>query len=323
VQAIVVSEQGGPDALVATEVPDPVPEPGEVVVRVDYAGVNFVDTYKRRGLYPMEVPFIPGEEGSGEVAAVDEGVVELAVGDRVAWSGVTGAYAELAAIPSDRVLAVPEGVSSEVAAAVLLQGMTAHYLVHDTYPLQAGDRCLIHAGAGGVGRLLIQMAKQAGAEVFTTVGSGEKVDIARAAGADHVIDYQQVDFRPAVEAIAGSRPLAVVYDGVGGTTFDDGLALLKRRGMMVVFGGASGPVPPVDPLRLMRAGSLYLTRPTMGDYIAGRDDLVRRADAVFTAVAAGDLAVLIGARYPLADAADAHRALESRKTVGKILLTTG
>jgi NADPH2:quinone reductase len=322
-QAIVVSEQGGPDALVATEVPHPVPEPGEVVVRVDYAGVNFVDTYKRRGLYPVEVPFIPGEEGSGEVAAVGEGVVELAVGDRVAWSGVTGAYAELAAIPSDRVLAVPEGVSSDVAAAVLLQGMTAHYLVHDTYPLQAGDRCLIHAGAGGVGRLLIQMAKQAGAEVFTTVGSDEKVDIARAAGADHVIDYQQVDFRPAVEAIAGSRPLTVVYDGVGGTTFDDGLALLKRRGMMVLFGGASGPVPPVDPLRLMRAGSLYLTRPTMGDHIAGRDDLVRRADAVFTAVAAGNLAVLIGARYPLADAADAHRALESRKTVGKILLTTG
>ncbi len=322
-QAIVVSDQGGPDALVATEVPDPVPEPGEVVVRVDYAGVNFVDTYKRRGLYPMEVPFIPGEEGSGEVAAVGEGVVELAVGDRVAWSRVTGAYAELAAIPSDRVLAVPEGVSSDVAAAVLLQGMTAHYLVHDTYPLRAGDRCLIHAGAGGVGRLLIQMAKQAGAEVFTTVGSDEKVDVARAAGADHVIDYQQVDFRPAVEAIGGSRPLTVVYDGVGNTTFDDGLALLKPRGMMVLFGGASGPVSPVDPLRLMREGSLYLTRPTMGDYIAGRDDLTRRADAVFTAVAAGDLDVLIGGRFPLGDAADAHRALESRKTVGKILLTTG
>ena len=322
-QAIVVSEQGGPDALVATEVPDPVPESGEVLIRVDYAGVNFVDTYKRRGLYLMEVPFIPGEEGSGEVAAVGEGVVELAVGDRVAWSGVTGAYAELAAIPSDRVLAVPEGVSSDVAAAVLLQGMTAHYLVHDTHPLQAGDRCLIHAGAGGVGLLLIQMAKQAGAEVFTTVGSDEKVDVARAAGADHVIDYQQVDFRPAVEAIGGSRPLTVVYDGVGGTTFDDGLALLKPRGMMVLFGGASGPVSPVDPLRLMREGSLYLTRPTMGDYIAGRDDLARRADAVFTAVAAGDLDVLIGGRFPLGDAADAHRALESRKTVGKILLTTG
>jgi NADPH2:quinone reductase len=271
----------------------------------------------------MEVPFIPGEDGSGEVAAVGEGVVELAIGDRVAWSRVTGAYAELAAIPSDRVLAVPEGVTSDVAAAVLLQGMTAHYLVHDTYPLQAGDRCLIHAGAGGVGRLLIQMAKQAGAEVFTTVGGGEKVDVARAAGADHVIDYQQVDFRSAVEDIGGPRPLTVVYDGVGGTTFDDGLALLKPRGMMVLFGGASGPVSPVDPLRLMREGSLYLTRPTLGDHIAGRDDLVRRADAVFTAVVSGDLAVLIGARYPLADAGDAHRALESRKTVGKILLTTG
>ena len=322
-QAIVVSEKGGPDALVATEVPDPVPEPGEVVVRVDYAGVNFIDTYKRRGLYPIEVPFIPGEEGGGEVAAVGERVAELAVGDRVAWSGVTGAYAELATIPADRVLAMPEAMSLDVAAAVLLQGMTAHYLVHDTYPLQAGDRCLIHAGAGGVGRLLIQMAKQTGAEVFATVGSSEKVDIARAAGADHVIDYQRADFRPAVEAIAGSRPLAVVYDGVGNTTFDDGLALLRRRGMMVVFGGASGPVPPVDPLRLMQEGSLFLTRPTMGDYIAGRDDLVRRADAVFTAVVAGDLDVLIGARYPLVDAADAHRALEARKTVGKILLTTG
>ena len=322
-QAIVINELGGPEVLRVSDAQDPKPAAGEVLVAVSFAGLNFIDTYKRRGLYPMNLPFILGEEASGVVAGVGEGVTAFADGDRVAWSSAMGADAELAAVPADRLVAVPDDVELDLAAAALLQGMTAHYLVNDTYPLQAGERCLVHAGAGGAGRLVVQLAKQTGAEVIATVGSEEKVEIAASAGADHVINYEKEDFVEAVETIAGPRPLDVIYDGVGAATFDGGLALLRPRGMLVTSGNASGAVPPVEPLRLMREGSLFLTRPTLANYIADRAELVRRAGAVYSAVGAGELDVLVGARYPLADTADAHRALESRATVGKILLTPG
>ena len=321
-RAVLISETGGPEVLVSTEVPDPTAGEGEVLVEVGHAGVNFVDTYQRIGRHSVPTPYIPGLEGSGVVATAGEGVTEFSVGDRVAWSGTQGSYAERAVVPAERAVAVPEPVSLDDAAAVMLQGMTAHYLVHDTFPLQSSHRTLVHAGAGGVGRLLIQMAKRIGAEVFTTVGSEDKEEIARAAGADHVINYTTTSFRKAIEAIAGPRPLDVVYDGVGATTFDESLALIRRRGLMASFGSASGVVPPVEPLRLNQEGSLFLTRPSLGDYIADREELVRRAAAVLGAVAAGELDVLIDRRYPLAEAADAHRALEGRETVGKILITT-
>lgn len=321
-QAIVIRETGGPEVLRIAEVPEPAPQSGELVVEVANAGVNFVDTYKRAGLYPMETPFIAGNEGSGVVSAVGDGVSAFDPGDRVAWTGIQGSYAQVATLPADRAVKVPDDVPLDVAAAVMLQGTTAHYLVTDTYPLQAGERCLVHAGAGGVGRLLIQMSKRVGAEVFATVGSTAKRDVAMAVGADHVINYREQSFREAVESIAGPRAIDVIYDGVGAATFDDGLALLRPRGMMVTYGNASGPVPPVEPLRLSREGSLFLTRPTLHDYIADPNDLERRAGAVLSAVANGELDVLIGHRYPLADAAEAHRALEGRATVGKIILTT-
>ena len=321
-RAVLISETGGPEVLVPSEVPDPTPGAGEMLVDVDHAGVNFIDTYQRIGRYPLPTPFISGVEGSGVVAAVGEGATDFSVGDRVAWSGVQGSYAELLGLPADRAVAVPEAVSLDDAAAVMLQGMTAHYLVHDTFPLQSGDRTLIHAGAGGVGRLVIQMAKRVGAEVFATVGSEDKMEIARDAGADHIINYNTTDFREAIEAIAGPRPLDVVYDGVGASTFDESLALIRRRGLMASFGSASGVVPPVDPLRLTREGSLFLTRPSLGDYVAGREELVRRAAAVLGAVATGELNVLIDRRFDLDEAADAHRALEGRETVGKLLITT-
>lgn len=322
VQAAVISEYGDPEVLVAGEVPDPTPGEGELLVDVDHAGVNFIDTYQRVGRYPVPTPFISGVEGSGVVAELGEGVTEFSAGDRVAWSGAQGSYAERITLAADGAVIVPETVSLDEAAAVMLQGMTAHYLVHDTFPLASGDRTLIHAAAGGAGRLLVQLAKQIGAEVFATVGSDEKVEVATNAGADHVINYTTTSFREAIEDIAGRRPFDVVYDGVGATTFEDSLALIRRRGLMASFGSASGVVPPVDPLRLTREGSLFLTRPSLGDYVATRDELVRRAAAVLGAVAAGDLNVLIDRRYPLAEAADAHRALESRQTVGKLLIRT-
>jgi len=321
-RAAVISEYGGPEVLVAGEVPDPVPGPGEVLVEVDHAGVNFIDTYQRVGRYPVPTPFISGVEGSGVVGGIGEGVTEFSVGDRVAWSGAQGSYAELITLPAARGVTVPDAVGLDVAAAVMLQGMTAHYLVNDTFPLQPGDRTLVHAAAGGVGRLLVQMAKQIGAEVFATVGSDDKVEIARGLGADHVINYNEANFREAIEEIAGPRPLDVVYDGVGAATFDDSIALIRRRGLMASFGSASGVVPPVDPLHLTREGSLFLTRPSLGDYVADREALVQRAAAVLGAVAAGELNVHIDRRYELGDAADAHRALEGRQTVGKILITT-
>jgi NADPH2:quinone reductase len=268
----------------------------------------------------MSLPFTPGSEGAGVVVATGSEVSRFAVGDAVAWGTASASYAERVRVPEALAVAVPDGVALDVAAAVMLQGMTAHYLVVDTFPLKMGDRCLVHAGAGGVGLLLIQLAKRLGAEVFTTVGSAEKVELVTVAGADHVILYNEVDFGAEVERIAGARPLDVVYDGVGQAVFSRSLELLRRRGMMVTFGNASGAVEPLSPLALSRGGSLYLTRPTLFDYVATREELERRADDLFTWIASGSLDVRIGARLPLADAAEAHRLIEGRTTTGKILL---
>ena len=318
-KSIVITQTGGPDVLHWTEVPDPTPGPGQIVVELAAAGLNYIDTYHRTGLYPVPLPFTPGLEGAGTVAAVGDGV-DLAVGDQVAWTGQLGSYAEQVLLQADQVVPVPGGMDLELAAAVMLQGLTAHYLAFDTYPLQPDDRCLIHAGAGGVGLLLIQMAKKAGAEVFTTVSTAEKAELARAAGADHVINYRESSFKDEVEAVAGSHALAVVYDGVGATTFNDGLDLLRTRGTMALFGQSSGVVPPFDLGRLGGARSLYVTRPSLFAYVDSRDALLARSADVLGWVADGSLEVRIGQRVPLGQAAEAHRALEARKTTGKTLL---
>ena len=320
-KAIRMMTTGGPEVLEWTEVPDPSAGPAQVVVDVEAAGLNFIDTYHRTGLYPMEFPLVPGLEGAGTISALGSDVDDLAVGDRVAWSSGIGSYAQRVAVPAEHVVPVPDDVSSAVAAAAMLQGLTAHYLAIDTYPLEPGSKCLVHAGAGGVGLLLIQIAKMRGAEVFTTVGSPEKAELARDAGADHVILYRDVDFGDAVEEIAGPNALAVVYDGVGQTVFDRSLELLRRRGMLVQFGNASGAVEPVSPLRLARGGSLFLTRPTLSHYVSTRPELLARASDLFAWIGSGGLHVRIGAEFPMSDAADAHRALEARKTTGKVLLT--
>lgn len=319
-QGITISEVGGPEVLRWATLDDPVPGPKDIVVRVAAAGLNYIDTYHRSGLYPMPLPFTPGMEGAGTVTAVGAECVRFQVGDRVAWSASLGSYAELARIPEDNAVPVPAGVSLDVAAAVLLQGMTAHYLVTDTFPLGKGHRCLIHAGAGGTGLLLIQMAKHLGAEVFTTVGSPEKVDLVRRAGADHVILYRDEDFADAIERIAGPKAIDVVYDGVGKTVFDRSLDVIRPRGMMATFGNASGPADPVSPLRLMQCGSLFLTRPNLTHYIATRSELERRAGDLYSWIAAGWLQVQVGERIALSDAAEAHRLLQSRGTTGKVLL---
>ncbi|MDH3471765.1 MAG: quinone oxidoreductase [Acidimicrobiia bacterium] len=318
--AIVVETTGGPEVLQwrDTEVPDP--GTGQVQVEVVAAGINFIDIYQRNGLYPLTLPFTPGVEGAGVVEAVGDDVGTLEVGSRVAWSGSLGSYTQHRVLDAADVVEVPENVHLDLAAAVMLQGMTAHYLCHDTYPLQPGDICLIHAGAGGVGNLLIQMAKMRGARVFATVGTAEKAEVAQAAGADHVINYADTDFKQAIEEIAGPKQLAVVYDGVGKDTFERGMELLGRRGVMVTFGNSSGPPPPIEALQLMRLGSLYVTRPTLFDYNATRDQLEQRSTALFRMIADGTLEVRIGARFPLSAAADAHRALQGRSTTGKVLL---
>jgi NADPH2:quinone reductase len=322
-QGIRVAGHGGPEVLEWTELDDPVPGPSDLVVDVAAAGLNYIDTYQRSGLYRLPLPFTPGLEGAGVVRAVGTDVSRFAAGDRVAWSQTLGSYAQRARVPERDAVAVPENVGLDTAAALLLQGMTAHYLAVSTYPLAEGERCLIHAGAGGVGLLLIQIAKRRGAEVFATVGSEEKAELARGAGADHVIVYRDTDFGAEVEAIAGPKPLDVVYDGVGQATFERGLTLLRPRGMMVTFGNASGPVAPFPPLRLSELGSLYLTRPKLAEYVLTREELEGRASDVLGWVADGSLAVRIGARLPLKDAADAHRLIESRQSTGKVLLQTG
>lgn len=315
-----VSRPGGSEVLRWEECPEPIARPGTLVVDLEAAGVNFIDVYQRTGLYPVELPFTPGMEGAGVVREVGEGVTSVRPGDRVAWWRAPGSYAQLVTVPASEAVPVPASVDLETAAGAFLQGLTAHYLAGDTFPLRPGHRCLVHAAAGGVGLLLVQMAKRRGAEVFATVGSEEKVALAAGAGADHVIVYGREDFAAAVELIAGPRPLDVVYDGVGQPVFESSLGLLRPRGMMVTFGNAGGPVEPLSPLQLMRGGSLFLTRPTLGDYVADRDELERRAGDVFNWIAEGSLRVRIGTRLPLAEAGRAHDLLEGRRTTGKVLL---
>jgi NADPH2:quinone reductase len=295
---------------------------GEALVKVEAAGLNFIDVYKRSGLYQVPLPATLGEEGAGTVVAVGDGVSEVAVGDRVAWAMVLGAYAEYALVPAAKLVPLPAQVGAWQGAAVMLQGMTAHYLATSTCPLREGDRCLVHAAAGGTGLLLVQIAKRRGAFVIGTAGSDEKAALARAAGADEVIVYTREDFTAAVRRITGGRGVQVVYDSVGKTTFFPGLDVLAPRGMMVLFGQSSGPVPPIDPQLLNQKGSLFLTRPTLGHYIATRNELLWRAGELFSWIAAGELTVRVGGEFPLAAAGEAHRALEGRRTTGKVLLRT-
>jgi len=319
-KAIRIDSYGGPEVLRLADVPTPAPGPGQLQVRVEAAGVNFIDVYHRTGLYPNPLPFAPGLEGAGVVEAVGPGVEGFRAGDRVGWASSLGSYAEQALVPAAVAVRVPAAVDARAAAAVLLQGMTAHYLCTSTYPLKPGDTCLVHAAAGGVGLLLVQMAKQRGARVIGTVGSEEKARLAREAGADEVVIYEREDFLAAVKRATGGRGVEVVYDGVGKATAAKSLDSLAPLGMMVFFGNASGPVDAIDPLVLSRKGSLFLTRPVLGHYVADRATLERRAGEVLAAVAEGKLAVRIGATFPLAQAAEAHRALQGRETTGKVLL---
>jgi NADPH2:quinone reductase len=319
-RAIQITQTGGPEVLQLREVPQPIPGSGEALVKIKACGVNFIDVYLREGRYPAKLPFIPGQEAAGTVVALGEGAAGVAVGDRVAWCHVAGTYAEFAVAPAHRLVRIPEGIGFPQAAAAMLQGMTAHYLAHSTYAIQEGDEVLIHAGAGGVGLLLIQMAKRFGARVFTTVSTEEKALLAREAGADEAILYTQEDFAAKVRDLTHGRGLPVVYDSVGKNTFEGSLACLRPRGLLVLFGASSGAVPPFDPMKLSTMGSLYLTRPTLKDYIATREDLEWRAGDVLRWVTEGKLKLRLEHTYRLEDAAQAHRDLEARKTTGKVLL---
>jgi NADPH2:quinone reductase len=319
-RAIRVHENGGPEVLRVETVDDPIPGPGKALVRVEAAGVNFIEVYQRKGMYKTPLPWIPGEEGAGTVVSVGPGVTDLRPGDRVVCYNLEGSYAELAVAAADRLMPIPDDVSTRDAAAVMLQGMTAHYLVTSVYALQPGDTCLIHAAAGGVGLLLCQMAKRRNAIVIGTVSTEEKAALARKAGADEVILYTRQDFVTEVQRLTEGKLVQVVYDSVGATTFMKSLKCLARRGMMASFGQSSGMVPPVDPLELLRHGSLFLTRPTLAHYAAARDELVWRAGDVLGWVRDGSLNVRIDRAVPLADAGEAHRALEERRTTGKVLL---
>jgi len=320
-KAVRVHAPGGPDALRYEDVPDPVPAAGQALVRVEAAGVNFIDVYHRTGLYKAPMPLTLGREGAGTVLEVAPDVRDLAPGDRVAWAGGFGGYAEKATIAADQLVKLPDGVSARQGAAAMLQGMTAHYLAISTYPLKAGDTCLVHAGAGGVGLLLTQIAKMRGARVLTTVSTAEKAKLSREAGADAVIDYTTQDFEAEAKRETGGRGVQVVYDSVGKTTFEKSLASLAPRGMLALFGQSSGPVGPFDLQILAQLGSLYLTRPSLfGGYIADREELLERAGDVLGWVRDGKLELRIGLELPLSEAAEAHRALEGRRTTGKVLL---
>jgi len=302
------------------DVPVPEPKAGEAVVKLAASGVNFIDVYNREGRYKVPLPFILGQEGAGEVASIGKEVKSVKTGDRVAWTSILGAYAEYAAVPADRLVPIPAGVSDQQAAATMLQGMTAHYLAYDSFPLKPGETALVHAAAGGVGLLLVQMAHNIGARVIATVSTDEKARLARDAGADDIILYTQQDFEAETKRLTGGKGVDVVYDSVGKTTFEKGLSILRPRGMMVLFGGSSGAVPPFDPIVLTQRGSLFLTRPSLGAYIATREELAARSGAVFTMIGAGRLKLRIEHTYPLAEAPRAHRELEGRKTTGKLLL---
>src|SRR3979411_296438 len=319
-KAIQVQKSGGPEVLTLTDRLVPKPKSNEAVVKISAAGVNFIDVYFREGRYPSPLPFVSGQEGSGTVTEVGAAVKSFKPGDRVASPGIPGAYAEYAAVPADRLVLLPAGITEQQAAAAMLQGITAHYLVHDTYPLKKGETALIHAAAGGVGLLLVQMAKNIGARVIATTGTEEKAKLAREAGADQVILYAQQDFEVETKRLTDGIGVHVVYDGVGQTTFDKDLNILRPRGYLVLFGASSGPVPPFDLAKLAPKGSLFVTRPTIVHHIATHEELQKRATDVLTMIATGKIKLRIEHVYPLRDAQQAHRDLEARKTTGKLLL---
>lgn len=319
-QAIRVLKPGGREVLEYTDVPEPRPGRGEVLVAVEFAGINFFDVYQRQGLYPIAMPFMPGTEAAGKIIAVGPDAGDFHSGDRVAYQGVQGAYAERAVVPADQLIRLPDDVSTRIAAALMVQGLTAHYLATSTFALKAGDTALVHAAAGGVGLLLCQIAKLRGATVIATVSTEEKASRARAAGADHVILYTRQDFAAETKRLTGNRGVEVVYDSVGCTTFEHSLDCLAPRGLLALFGQSSGPVPPFNPQLLNQKGSLYLTRPTLGHYVATRAQLLSRAGELFDWLRDKRLAVRIDREVPLKDVAEAHRALESRETTGKVLL---
>lgn len=319
-KAIQVKQTGGAEALELVDLPVPQAKANEAVVKVDAAGVNFIDVYQREGRYKVPLPFVAGQEGAGVVTAVGAEVKSVKPGDRVAWTGIQGSYAEYIAAPADRLVQVPQGVSQREAAAVMLQGMTAYYLVHAAFALKRGDTALVHAAAGGVGLLLVQMAHKIGARVIGTVSTEEKAKLAREAGADEIILYTEADFEIETKRLTNGKGVDVVYDSVGKTTFEKGLNVLRPRGMMALFGGSSGAVPPFDPISLTAKGSLFLTRPSLAHYSATREELESMANALFGMIAAKQLKLRIEHLYPLAEAQQAHRDLEGRKTTGKLLL---
>jgi NADPH:quinone reductase len=320
--AIEVSETGGPEVLRYVDKPQPTPGPGEVLIKAEAIGVNFIDTYFRSGLYPRELPFIPGSEVCGTVAETGEGVDSIRAGDRVVTASASGAYAEFSTAPAALTAEVPDGVTPDVAASVLMKGLTAHYLLKSVYPVQPGDTVLVHAGAGGVGMILTQWASRLGARVITTVSTPEKARLSKEAGADEVLSYPDdaAQFGQQIRGLTGGAGVAAVYDGVGATTFDASLASLAVRGTLALFGAASGPVPPFDPQRLNAAGSVFLTRPSLAHFVRTREEFTWRATELFDAIAGGDITVEVGGRYPLAEAARAHEDLQGRKTTGSIVL---
>jgi len=319
-KAIQVQKHGGPEVLTLADLPVPKPKSNEVVVKISAAGINFVDVYFREGRYPAPLPFVDGQEAAGIVSEVGSEVKSWKPGDRVAYSSILGSYAEYAAVPADRLVRIPETITFEQAAAAMLQGMTAHYLVNSTYPLKKGETALIHAAAGGVGLLLVQMAKNIGARVIGTVGSPDKAKLAREAGADEVINYTEQDFETETKRLTDGKGVHVVYDGVGQSTFEKDLNVLRPRGYLVLFGASSGPVAPVDPIKLLQKGSLFLTRPTLAHHIATREELEQRATDVLNMISNGKLKLRSAHVYKLHEAQQAHRDLEGRKTTGKLLL---
>jgi NADPH:quinone reductase len=319
-KAIQVQKTGGPEVLTLVDVPVPKPKPNEAIVKIAASGVNFIDVYFREGRYPAPLPFVDGQEGAGTVTEVGSDVKTLKPGDHVAYSNVLGSYAEYAAVPAEKLVKVPSGISDEQAAAAMLQGMTAHYLVHSTYPLKKGETALIHAAAGGVGLLLVQMAKNIGARVIGTAGTEEKAQLAKDAGADEMIVYTKQDFEAETKRLTENKGVHVIYDGVGKSTFEQDLNLLRPRGYLVLFGGSSGAVPPFDPIKLAQKGSLFLARPSLMHYVLTREELEHRAGDVLGWIAAGKLKLRIAHKYKLEEAQQAHKDLEGRKTTGKILL---
>jgi NADPH:quinone reductase len=319
-KAIQIKKPGGPDALELVDIPTPQPKPNQAVVKIAASGVNFIDVYQREGRYPVPLPFVIGQEGAGVVTQVGAEVKSVAVGDRVAWCGILGAYAEYAAVAAERLVKVPQGVSDREAASVMLQGMTAHFLTHSAFNLKSGQTALVHAAAGGVGLLLVQMARNLGVRVIGTVSTEEKAQLAREAGANDIIFYTREDFESETKRLTDGKGVDVVYDSVGKTTFEKGLNVIRPRGMMVLFGGSSGAAPSFDPITLSQKGSLFLTRPSLPHYIATRAELEERADSLFEMIAAHKLKLRIEHVYPLQDVQKAHRELEGRKTTGKLLL---